>query len=66
MLVLTRKRGEKLVLGNGVTVTVLEVIGRRVRIGIEAPKDVPILRGELDCSLELEAQAPPPVARALG
>jgi carbon storage regulator len=47
MLVLSRKRGEKLVIGNGITVTVVEVVGNRVRLGIEAPDDVRILRGEL-------------------
>jgi carbon storage regulator len=47
MLVLSRKPGEKLVIGDGITVTVLEVIGGRVRIGIAAPEDIRILRGEL-------------------
>ncbi len=47
MLVLSRKPGERVVIGNGITVTVVEVIGNRVRIGIEAPDDVRILRAEL-------------------
>ena len=47
MLVLSRKIGEKIVIGKGVVVTVLEVKGRQVRLGIEAPLDVPIWRGEL-------------------
>jgi carbon storage regulator len=66
MLVLSRRPGEKLVIGDGVTVAVLEVIGHRVQIGIDAPEDVRILRGELACWLELDAQAHPPVAPALG
>jgi carbon storage regulator len=47
MLVLSRKCGEKVVIGEGVIVTVLSVEGGRVRIGIEAPDHIPILRGEL-------------------
>jgi carbon storage regulator len=49
MLVLSRKPGEKIVIDNGITVTILEATGHRVRIGIQAPEDVPILRGELAC-----------------
>ena len=47
MLVLSRKPGEKVVIGNGITVTVVEVIGNKVRVGIDAPDRVRILRGEL-------------------
>jgi carbon storage regulator len=47
MLVLTRKPGEKVVIGRNITVTLLEVVGSRVRVGIEAPADIDILRGEL-------------------
>lgn len=47
MLVLSRKPGEQVVIGNNITIRVVEVIGNRVRIGIEAPDDVRILRGEL-------------------
>jgi carbon storage regulator CsrA len=47
MLVLSRKPGEQVVIGNNITITVVEVIGNRVRIGIAAPDDVRILRGEL-------------------
>jgi carbon storage regulator len=48
MLVLSRKPGEKLYIGNNITVTVVEVKGSRVRLGIEAPGDVQILRAELN------------------
>lgn len=48
MLVLSRKPGEKIVIGDAVTVTVLAVSGNTVRVGIEAPDDVRILRAELD------------------
>lgn len=47
MLVLTRKEGEQIHIGNDITVTVTLVQGDRVRLGIEAPRDVTILRGEL-------------------
>jgi carbon storage regulator len=47
MLVLSRKPGEKVVIGNGITLTVVEVKGNRVRVGIDAPDDVRILRAEL-------------------
>lgn len=47
MLVLTRKLGEKIRIGDGITLTVVEVDRGKVRIGIEAPKDVRIMREEL-------------------
>ena len=49
MLVLSRKPGEKVVIGNGITITLVEVQGNRVRVGIDAPDQVRILRGELAC-----------------
>ncbi len=48
MLVLSRKPGQMLQIGDNVTLTVLEVHGNTVRVGIEAPREVRILRGELD------------------
>lgn len=47
MLVLSRKIGEKLVIGDNITVVVSRVAGNRVTLGIEAPSDVRIVRGEL-------------------
>ena len=47
MLVLSRKREEKLQIGNDITVTILKVKGNSVQIGIEAPKSVRVLRTEL-------------------
>jgi carbon storage regulator len=47
MLVLSRKEGEAIVIGKDIEVKVLSVGGGRVRIGIEAPKHVPICRDEL-------------------
>jgi carbon storage regulator len=47
MLVLTRKAGERIIVDDSIIVEVLEVQGNRVRIGIQAPQGVPILREEL-------------------
>ena len=47
MLVLSRKPGQKLQIGENVTITVLEVHGHVLRLGIEAPRDVRVLRAEL-------------------
>lgn len=47
MLVLSRKANETIVLDNAIEVTVLEILGERVKIGINAPRDVPIVRQEL-------------------
>ncbi len=48
MLVLSRKVGERIVIGNGIVVVVKRVSGQRVTFGIEAPHDVKIIRGELE------------------
>ena len=48
MLVLSRKESEKIMLGDSIVVTIVRVSGDRVRIGIEAPSDVLILRKELE------------------
>jgi carbon storage regulator len=47
MLILTRKVGESLIIGDDVTVSVLGVKGNQVRIGIDAPKDVSVHREEI-------------------
>jgi carbon storage regulator CsrA len=47
MLVLTRKYQEKIRIGDNITITVLRTKGKAVRLGIEAPGDVPVIRGEL-------------------
>ena len=47
MLVLTRKTDQQVVIGPNIVVTVLEIRGNRVRLGIEAPRQVPVLRSEL-------------------
>jgi carbon storage regulator len=47
VLVLTRRRGEAIVIGGDIEVTVLEVHGERVKLGISGPADVPIRREEV-------------------
>ncbi len=65
MLVLSRKPGEKLQVGDNITITVLEIHGRVLRIGIEAPGDIRILRGELSQFRDPVHPAPQP-ERACG
>lgn len=47
MLILTRKIGESLLIGDNIRVTVLEIRGKQARLGIEAPADIAVLREEL-------------------
>jgi len=55
MLVLSRKTGERIVIGDNITVVVNRIDGNRVSIGIEAPRDVRIVRGELPDAAEAVA-----------
>ena len=75
MLVLTRKTQQKIQIGPNIVVTILQVKGQAVRVGIEAPREVSVLRTELtdDCAeLQTEIGSMPNVAseaarpRALG
>ena len=55
MLVLSRKIGEKIHVGNDITIEVRRVAGNRVTLAVDAPRNVRILRGELrDAALEFE------------
>lgn len=47
MLVLTRKAGQTIVIGDGIEVTVLSIAGEKVRLGVRAPRDVPVFREEV-------------------
>ena len=47
MLALTRKKGEALVINNNIEITVLEIRGDQIKLGITAPKDVPVYRKEV-------------------
>ena len=58
MLVLTRRSGEEIVIGGNIHVTVLEVKGQAVRLGITAPRSVPVNRKEV---LDRPGTSSPPV-----
>ena len=57
MLVLSRKKNERIVIGENVVITVVEVRGDRVRLGIEAPQEVPIHRSEVHDAITKEQQS---------
>jgi|TARA_B110000977_G_scaffold121842_1_gene156689 carbon storage regulator len=57
MLILTRRVGETLVIGDDVTVTVLGVRGNQVRLGVNAPKDVAVHREEIYQRIQNEKDA---------
>ena len=57
MLILTRRIGETLIVGNDVTVTILAVKGNQVRIGINAPKNVAVHREEIYERIKQERQS---------
>lgn len=48
MLILTRKKNETIHIGNEITVTVVRISGSKVRIGVSAPRETPVMRIELD------------------
>jgi carbon storage regulator len=59
MLILTRRVGETVMIGNDVTVTVLGVKGNQVRVGINAPKNVAVHREEIYERIKREQQGEP-------
>jgi carbon storage regulator len=62
MLVLTRKPGQSIMIGDGVEVQVLSVAGEKVRLGITAPRDVSIFRNEVYDRIESESSTEEPDA----
>lgn len=56
MLALTRKKGESLVINNDIEITILEIRGDQVKVGISAPKDVPVYRKEVYLQIQKENQ----------
>ena len=57
MLALTRKKGESLVVNTNIEVTVLEIRGDQIKIGISAPKNVPVYRKEVYLQIQKENEA---------
>lgn len=54
MLVLTRKSNQSIMIGDEIEVSVLSISGEKVRIGIEAPRDVPVFRKEVFLEIQTE------------
>jgi carbon storage regulator len=54
MLVLTRKSNQSIMIGDDVEVTVLAIMGEKVRIGIQAPREVPVFRTEVYVEIQQE------------
>ena len=57
MLVLTRKSNQSIMIGDDIEVTVLSVMGEKVRIGIQAPRDIPVFRKEVYLEIQQERMA---------
>lgn len=62
MLVLTRKPNEKVIIGDGIEVVVLEIHGNRVRLGFRCPPEVPVHRAEVHRRIQTHVEATVPVA----
>ena len=56
MLVLTRKSNQSIMIGDDIEVSVLSIMGEKVRIGIQAPRDIPVFRKEV--YLEIQQDKP--------
>jgi carbon storage regulator len=57
MLMMTRRAGQKIVLGDDITIEVVEVAGNTVRIGVSAPRSVPVYREEIWTAVRAENEA---------
>jgi carbon storage regulator len=63
MLVLSRKRNEQIMIGDSIVLTIVDIRGDKVRLGIEAPSDVPVHRHEVYAQMQQHpnsTSAPPP------
>ncbi|MCA9054268.1 MAG: carbon storage regulator CsrA [Planctomycetaceae bacterium] len=58
MLVLSRKRNESIIIDGNIVVTVVDIRGDKVRLGIEAPRDVPVHRSEVYDALKKASDSP--------
>ncbi len=59
MLVLTRKSNQSIMIGDDIEVSVLAIMGEKVRIGIQAPRDVPVFRKEVYLEIQQERAGDP-------
>ena len=64
MLVLTRKSNQSIMIGDDIEVSVLSIMGEKVRIGIQAPRDIPVFRKEVYLEIQSEQDQPAGSARA--
>ena len=73
MLIITRRPGERIMLGDDMRIHIMEIVGNSVRVGVEAPRSVPVYREEIWTAVKEENQAaaaadtttlPRPAARA--
>ena len=63
MLVLTRKSNQSIMIGDDIEVSVLSIMGEKVRIGIQAPRDIPVFRKEVYLEIQQEHATPAGPAR---
>ena len=66
MLVLTRKGNQSIMIGDDIEVSVLSIMGEKVRIGIQAPRDIPVFRKEVYLEIQQENVAAGASARVCG
>ena len=73
MLIITRRPGERIMLGDDTSIHIMEIVGNNVRVGVEAPKSIPVYREEIWTAVKEENRAaaaaeqtklPRPAARA--
>jgi carbon storage regulator len=57
MLMMTRRAGQKIVIGDGITIEIVEVAGNTVRLGVDAPRSVPVYREEIWTAVRAENEA---------
>ena len=57
MLMMTRRAGQKIILGDNITIEVVEVAGNTVRIGVDAPRSIPVYREEIWTAVRAENEA---------
>lgn len=62
MLIITRRQGERIMIGEDIVITVLEVSGGSVRIGVEAPRSTPVFREELLAAMRDGDGSPAPAS----